>query len=185
MKHLIESGASSMELETGIEEYQEKSVGCHDGEKAKDEMAEDSRLDRGELGMPGLGIGRVFDFDVNNERPGPVRTIKHDGVDVDYGEQGYRVEAQTKVAKRILMRHLPEAMEHFLQRNAEYGEEAHVLGIKGQYADINRKVIKLKRYLWDDVPVPPGAESIEMISQELIGHLLILIDELDKERQES
>lgn len=156
-------------------------MGCHDGERTKDAMAEAAvGDDRGDFGMPGLGIGRVMDFGPQGEQPEPTRTIRRDGVMVDFGENGYMVEAHTKVAKRILQQHLPKAMEHFLARNAEYGEEAHVLGIKGQYADINRKVIKLKRYLWDDVPVQPGAESIEMISQELIGHLLILIDELDK-----
>lgn len=66
----------------------------------------------------------------------------------------------------------------FLQRNAEYGDGAHNLGSRGQYADINRKVIKLKRYLWDGEPVRPGAEDVETIAAELIGHLLLLLDEL-------
>ena len=144
--------------------------------------------DRGAFGMPGLGISvsglnphPLLTSNGDGVIAEPKRLIKPDGVHVDYGNQGYNVFAETDQARRILRRHLPTVAEHFLKRNAEYGEEAHILGVKGQFADINRKVIKLKRYLWDDVPVPPGAESIETIAGELIGHLLILIDELDRE----
>lgn len=161
--------------------------------------------DRGDFGMPGLGVNMRDIMDIDNPlhplrtgRAGVPRylagpdaifmvpsrkraTIDEDGVHFDYGEKGNNIPAQTNQAKRILGDVLPDVMAHFLQRNGEYGEEAHVLGTKGQFADINRKVIKLKRYLWDDVPVPPGAEDIETIATELIGHLLILIDELEQD----
>lgn len=131
--------------------------------------------ERGDFGMPGVGIGRIFQV------PKCETNIREDGVWYDYGEQGNHVPAQTNQAKRILGTHLPDVIAHFCERNAEYGEEAHVLGTKGQFADINRKVIKLKRYLWDGVPVPPNAEDIPTIAGELIGHLLILIDELEND----
>lgn len=156
--------------------------------------------DRGDFGMPGIGMIKDMGVSVQDLKasdrwpltPGSVFQIKQemrvkpntnhkidgDGVHFDYGEQGNHVPTQTEQAKRILGQRLPDVIAHFCERNAEYGEEAHVLGVKGQFADINRKVIKLKRYLWDDVPVPPGAESIETIAGELIGHLLILIDEM-------
>ena len=153
--------------------------------------------DRGDFGMPGLGVsmreleeswpvgtGSIFQVDGDrlvNKYDWPVTTINVEGVWYDYGEQGNHIEPATQQARRILGQHLPDVISHFLSRNAEYGEEAHVLGTKGQFADINRKVIKLKRYLWDDVPLQPGAEDIPTIAGELIGHLLILIDELDKE----
>lgn len=75
------------------------------------------------------------------------------------------------------------AINLFLRRNAEYGDESNVLGYKGQYADINRKMIKLKRYLWDDVPVPDGGESIGTIAMELIGHLALLVDEYERNEE--
>lgn len=190
-----------------------------DGSAKLDEDMDEESKDRGDFGMPGLGvymrdvdtspfsrlalgrggpmdpvshrrvldgiadsIGMKVDGDrLVNKYDWPKTTINVEGVWYDYGEQGNRIEPATQQARRILGKHLPEVMEHFLQRNAEYGEEAHVLGVKGQFADINRKVIKLKRYLWDDVEVMPGAENIETIAGELIGHLLILIDEMDKE----
>lgn len=144
--------------------------------------------DRGEFGMPTIGTpwpfshGDVFQVktrDLLRERPKCETTIREDGVWYDYGEQGNHVESQTNQARRILGTILPDVMSHFIERNAEYGEESHVLGTKGQFADINRKVIKLKRYLWDGVPVPVGAEDINTIAGELVGHLLILIDELE------
>ncbi len=86
---------------------------------------------------------------------------------------------QSDQAARIFMQGgaLEWALGVFLNRNAEYGDGAHNLGMRGQYADINRKVIKLKRYLWDGEPVRPGAEDVETIAAELIGHLLLLLDE--------
>lgn len=123
--------------------------------------------DRGEFGMPGLGIGRVMDFEGTVDRSYLIKL--YDGPD-------------TAQALRVVSIIAPAVLEHFIKRNREYGDSAHVLGTKGQYADINRKVIKLKRYLWDDVPVPDGGESIETIATELIGHLLILIDELNSEK---
>lgn len=85
-------------------------------------------------------------------------------------------------AERILGHEGPlwQALNKFLRRNAEYGEAANVLGVKGQFADINRKVIKLKRFMWDDEPMPDGAESIHTIVCELIGHLLLVLDEMDQ-----
>lgn len=135
--------------------------------------------DSSEFGMPTIG-SPMRDMGMSLERS-TNHTISRDGVSLDYYDQGEDIDAMTEQARRILGERLPVVMAHFLKRNAEYGEGAHVLGVKGQFADINRKVIKLKRYLWDDVPVPEGAESIEVIAGELIGHLLILIDEMGAE----
>lgn len=123
------------------------------------------------------------DVDDNiNERIEPVRYIKHDGVMVDYGEHGYNVDAETDLARRILRIHLPEAMEHFLKRNAEYGDDNDFnLGVAGQYVDISRKVQKLKRRWWDDDErvISEHIESDKVIVMELIGHLLMSMDMLE------
>jgi hypothetical protein len=81
---------------------------------------------------------------------------------------------------RILRSIVPTVCEHFALRNAEYGEGSNVLGVKGQYADLNRKMLKLHRYIWEGRPVPDGAEGIDTIAYELIGHLLLLIDSLEQ-----
>lgn len=120
--------------------------------------------ERGDFGMPGIGSAMITHTPV----------LQDNAVTVTLTQK-----PATNQATRIVQIHAPEVLEHFIARNAEYGEGAHVLGVKGQFADINRKVIKLKRYLWDDVPVPEGAEDVKTIAGELIGHLLILIDELE------
>lgn len=133
-------------------------------------MSEDN--DRGEFGMPGLGEGTGNMMD--DLRAAMPMTKPYLCTRVPFGPP-------SATAKRIVAVEGPLefAVGLFFERNREYGDEAHVLGIKGQYADINRKVIKLKRYLWDDVPVEDGAESVKVVAAELIGHLLLLIDELE------
>lgn len=71
------------------------------------------------------------------------------------------------------------ALERFIQRNKDYGDEARVLGLKGQYSDLNRKIIKLKRIMWDDVE--PVNESLEEILQDLLGNILLTLDMMNDE----
>ena len=80
----------------------------------------------------------------------------------------------TKTANRVVGEILPEAARLFVRRNKDYGDGANELGLMGQYADINRKVKKLKRILWDGVE--PVGESAEEIALDLIGHLGLTID---------
>lgn len=97
-----------------------------------------------------------------------------------------RSAPQTSLAIRILRVHLPEAMDHFLQRNAEYGDDNDFdLGSQGQYVDISRKVQKLKRRMWDRRPAREHEESTETIIMELIGHLLMTLDYLESEDGEA
>jgi hypothetical protein len=92
------------------------------------------------------------------------------------------VRPQTALAARVVGEHAPVAIEHFINRNAEYGDDpAFNLGSRGQYADISRKVQKLKRLLWDGVEEKPGQESKRTIVKELIGHLLMTLDYLENE----
>lgn len=91
-------------------------------------------------------------------------------------------EPETDLARAVMERHLPEAIDHFLMRNAEYGDDDDFdLGVSGQYVDISRKVQKLKRRWWDGEDVPDGAESDKVIIQELIGHLLMSLHYLEQE----
>lgn len=91
---------------------------------------------------------------------------------------------KTKVAARIISEHMPEALQHFLKRNAEYGEDNDFnLGVRGQYVDISRKVQKLKRRWWDNHDVAPGSESDKVVVMELIGHLLMAMDMMREEAE--
>jgi hypothetical protein len=116
--------------------------------------------DRGGFGMPGLGSA---------------------GAAV-VGGWSLPIAPQTELAERIVGTHLPAALEHFLRRNAEYGDDVDFnLGSRGQYVDISRKVQKLKRLMWEGEQAKDGAESARTIVMELIGHLLMTMDYMMEE----
>lgn len=82
----------------------------------------------------------------------------------------------TDKAYDILHGPLWQAVQLFVRNNNEYGEEgANQLGLGGQYADINRKVLKLKRVMWDRESAEGWREKPDEIMMDLIGHLLLSI----------
>jgi hypothetical protein len=54
---------------------------------------------------------------------------------------------------RIMDSLVQPTLERFAHKSLDYGDGAQTLGIRGQFADINRKVLKLKRAMWDGVPL--------------------------------
>lgn len=73
----------------------------------------------------------------------------------------------------IVTQHMPQWADLFARKNADYGDGAKVLGVRGQYADINRKMLKLKRALWDGELLEfEGADEVIM---DLIGHLFLTL----------
>lgn len=141
-------------------------------------MASDDKDDRGDFGMPGVGHGMVppgllnSDLVTHPPAPIPVRPPQGDEMLIKISPR-----PQTELAARIMFEHAPEALAHFLRRNAEYGDDNDFnLGVQGQYVDISRKVQKLKRRWWYGEDAPDGAESDRTIVMELIGHLLMSMD---------
>jgi hypothetical protein len=84
-------------------------------------------------------------------------------------------EYPTEQAQEIMEEIWPEVRALFLRKNAHYGETANELGLKGQYADIHRKVGPLKRLLWDGVPQFDDCEDAQEIASDMIGHLLLTL----------
>lgn len=72
-----------------------------------------------------------------------------------------------------------EALDLFIRRNRGYGPTSEHLGARGQYADMWRKMGKLKHTLWDGNPTV--GEDIEMMLMDLVGHSLLTIDFLRRE----
>jgi hypothetical protein len=76
---------------------------------------------------------------------------------------------------------IPE-LEEKLEGDAEqYGDTYKELGLRGQYADIHRKVGPLKRALWDGISLPK--EGPREICLDLIGHCLLTIALIDLEEE--
>lgn len=88
--------------------------------------------------------------------------------------------------KVIVNELVPEYLELFAAKNADYGsfeESAGVLGVRGQFADIWRKIPKLKRALWDGDDLE--FEGVDEVVLDLIGHLFLTLYMLrTKERVE-
>lgn len=75
-----------------------------------------------------------------------------------------------------------EFIQLFDQKSREYGSEnAFVLGSAGQFADIWRKIGKLKTALWDKKPEQLTSEGTEEIIHDLMGHLFLTLQCLRKE----
>lgn len=86
--------------------------------------------------------------------------------------------AQAVRVTRIAM----EALQVFLEKNRGYGNTAYVLGARGQYADMNRKMGKLKHTLWDGNE--PVGEDIETMLMDMVGHTLLTIDFLREDQKQ-
>lgn len=88
--------------------------------------------------------------------------------------------------QRILHGLLPEWVAQFRAKNADYsgaGAEPHkVLGVQGQFADIWRKIWKLKKALWDGQTL--AGEQPEEILRDLIGHCFLTLDLLREAKVE-
>lgn len=88
--------------------------------------------------------------------------------------------------QRIVCAHLPEWVAKFRAKNADYsgaGAEPHkVLGVQGQFADIWRKIWKLKKALWDGQTL--AGEQPEEILRDLIGHCFLTLDLLREAKVE-
>lgn len=67
---------------------------------------------------------------------------------------------------------LPGLIENFYNKSGDYGPAGFVdLGIKGQFSDMWRKMVKLKRSLWDGFEL--RYEDVDEIMSDLFGHLMI------------
>jgi len=76
---------------------------------------------------------------------------------------------------------LPEFLEQFLAKNADYGDQHRAgLGVRAEYVGIHRKVEKLKTALWDG-QVMNGEGPREMLF-DLIGQCFIVLDLMAQEQ---
>lgn len=75
----------------------------------------------------------------------------------------------------------------FLKKNADYSHQTFstgdILGAKGQYAELVRKVFKLQGPLWEGKTM--NFEQPEEIIRDLIGHCFLALVYLEKEKVEA
>lgn len=82
----------------------------------------------------------------------------------------------------IATRIMPEWLELFARKNRDYGSgSAYELGVRGQYSDIHRKMIKLKRAMWDGEQL--DFEDTDEIIKDLISHLFLTLHMFGLQRE--
>lgn len=96
----------------------------------------------------------------------PGRVQFHPGIEQD-------PEYPSEQARLVIEEVWPRVRDRFLKKNKDYAENAGHLGLKGQFADINRKFWKLKREWWDGnrLESEPGYE----VAEDMIAHLLLAL----------
>lgn len=102
--------------------------------------------------------------------------------------------------ERIIAELVPEWIEHQRNKSKDYNtgpgelnrqfggpeylfENADVLGVPGQFAEIWRKVWKLKKGMWDGADLV--GEQPREILLDFIGHCFLAIDMIDREQQDT
>lgn len=84
-------------------------------------------------------------------------------------------------AIRVVRDVLPKALELYLKKSKDYGGNVmsrRNLGIKACIPDINRKFEKLIDAIWYDKPMQ--FEQPAEILMDLLGHILIILDEMEQ-----
>jgi hypothetical protein len=75
----------------------------------------------------------------------------------------------------IVTEHLPRFLALFDSKNKDYGAGGHEgLGIRAQYVDLSRKVLKLKRVMWDNQGLEH--EQVDEVLLDLIGHCFLTLN---------
>lgn len=132
--------------------------------------------------MRELGAGQVVFFPAG-EGKGSVEF--RDGVLISFNGQ------ESDQLHDILAVHLPDMLDLFIKKNAEYGSgeqsSGTYLGARGQFADIWRKIGKLKIGLWDGNEAQLTTESVDEILRDMIGHcfLALQLREVARKEQEA
>lgn len=90
-------------------------------------------------------------------------------------------------ARRILLDIVPAALDLFIRKNASYDDGngrniSEGFGIAGQYIKLHDKVAVLRQPLWEDrgQHTEREFESVQEILFDAIGHLLLILDILER-----
>lgn len=96
------------------------------------------------------------------------------------GDASYAAEYPTELAAYICDMLIPEWKALFLKKNSGYREAHGLLGVKGCFPDVWRKVYRLKAAFWDEVDTSEWSEPPREILLDLIGHAFMILSLLDE-----
>jgi hypothetical protein len=86
-------------------------------------------------------------------------------------------ENLTHVHRTILRDIVPVVLNDFVIAGNDYRNAHDLLGIKGQFSDINRKFWKLYNAIWLDQPLT--REGVDQVVADIIGHCFLLLYHLN------
>jgi hypothetical protein len=103
-------------------------------------------------------------------------------LDINLGSQDVR---WNKTLETIIGGHtvnysalIEQWIQQFIYKNKDYQDGADDLGAPGQYAEIHRKIRKLKKAMWDGEPL--SGEPAREVLLDLIGHCFLAIKHMDE-----
>lgn len=86
-------------------------------------------------------------------------------------------ENLTPVHRVILRDIVPVVLNDFVVAGNDYRNAHDLLGVKGQFSDINRKFWKLYNAIWLDQPLT--REGVDQVVADIIGHCFLLLYHLN------
>lgn len=98
-----------------------------------------------------------------------------------YNPEEIQIQDDAPEQVREVLKDFQHFIELFTNRSKEYGNHAFVLGSRGQFADISRKMGKMRTAIWDGQPEKLKGEDIYEVMNDLIGHCFLTIQCLRKE----
>lgn len=82
---------------------------------------------------------------------------------------------KTESARNIVENLIPEFLEHFLPKNADYGDQHRSgLGPRGEFVGLHRKMAKLEKAVWEGKQM--NHEGPQEMLRDLIGTALLMLD---------
>lgn len=98
-----------------------------------------------------------------------------------YTEHIVQIQDDAPEQVQEVLKDFQHFIELFTNRSKEYGNHAFVLGARGQFADISRKMGKMRTAIWDGQPEKLKGEDIYEVMNDLIGHCFLTLQCLRKE----
>lgn len=98
-----------------------------------------------------------------------------------YTEHTVQIQDDAPEQVQEVLKDFQHFIELFTNRSKEYGNHAFVLGARGQFADISRKMGKMRTAIWDGQPEKLKGEDIYEVMNDLIGHCFLTLQCLRKE----
>lgn len=144
--------------------------------------AEPIKMGPGHIMVPGLGV-EIPDADAEHELAAGAFTIEDSKqliLAFPFKNVPNTNACRYIFGDEIQRSRLVEWAELFVQKQKDYGDGSDDLGGAGQYAELHRKITKLRRALWEGIELEN--EPVREVLMDLIGHCFLAMMYVDRPR---